>query len=219
MKRKLKSQRGASILIALVLFLLAATVSVVILNAAETGVKRVRDDTFQQTDSLAVSSAAKLIAKCIKSSDVTITTTTTTIKDSEGNAESIQTETEYSSTGPLGPILRELVEYPAANSERVITLEQDGTACTFRFSVNPKTPLIGEYEDTSDPYKIIGNISVDGGFRKIFLTAWISNTPQYNVISDQKDIPVDDNKKKDVLVEQMRFCWDGVELNTTGGAQ
>ena len=58
-------------MIALVLFLVASMMAVVILNVAVTGIKRVHDDGVRQKDSLNVSSAAKLVAECIKGSTVT----------------------------------------------------------------------------------------------------------------------------------------------------
>lgn len=73
---KLKSQSGVSVLVALILFLVASMVSVTILSAAVTAVKRVHDDRVQQQDYLAVSSAARLFAQCMEETTLTVTTVT-----------------------------------------------------------------------------------------------------------------------------------------------
>ena len=64
--KKLRSERGASILMALVLLLLASMVSAVILTAATGAARRVRNDREAQQDYLTVSSAAEMIRDGIR---------------------------------------------------------------------------------------------------------------------------------------------------------
>ena len=76
--KKLRSERGASILMALVLLLLASMVSAVILTAATSAARRVRNDREAQQDYLTVSSAAEMIRDGIRQDKyyrkVTVTT-------------------------------------------------------------------------------------------------------------------------------------------------
>lgn len=60
-KKKIHSQSGASFLLALLAFLVAAVVSVVIVTAAVTNVKRIYSDREAQQDHLTLLSAAQLV--------------------------------------------------------------------------------------------------------------------------------------------------------------
>ncbi|MGE4485799.1 MAG: hypothetical protein AB7C97_11880 [Oscillospiraceae bacterium] len=70
---KLKSRRGASMIIALVFFLLCVTVSAIILTAAETNAGRIRVGRETQDAYLAVSSAGRLLRESIGGSVYTVT--------------------------------------------------------------------------------------------------------------------------------------------------
>lgn len=72
-KRKLNSSRGASILLALVLFLLCAMVSAVVVGSAMTNMQKVKNRQEQQQVYYSVSSAARLIHDAM--SQVTFTGT------------------------------------------------------------------------------------------------------------------------------------------------
>ena len=62
-RQKLHSRRGVSILLALLLMLVAAMVSVVIVGASLTAAKRVNDDRAQEQAALSISSAAKVMVE------------------------------------------------------------------------------------------------------------------------------------------------------------
>ena len=74
-RQKLAGRSGASILIALIVFLVAAMVSVVMIDTAVTALKRVHDDEIREQAYLSVGSASKLIASCLQESSCTITQT------------------------------------------------------------------------------------------------------------------------------------------------
>ena len=85
-KEKLHSQSGASFLLALLAFLVAAVVSVVIVTAAVTNVKRIYSDREAQQDHLTLLSAAQLVRDEMEETKYIITTTktettTTTIEE------------------------------------------------------------------------------------------------------------------------------------------
>ena len=70
---KLRSESGASIIIALVLFLVATMVSVTIMSTSLTAVKRVHDDKQEQQEYLALQSASKVIKSILDESTCKVT--------------------------------------------------------------------------------------------------------------------------------------------------
>ena len=87
--KKLKEQRGVTILMALLLVLTAAVVSAVILAAALSATRRVNSDRSAQQNYLTVSSAAELLRESIKATTVKKTVTIIGTReeqyDEEGN--------------------------------------------------------------------------------------------------------------------------------------
>ena len=88
-KKKIHSQSGASFLLALLAFLVAAVVSVVIVTAAVTNVKRIYSDREAQQDHLTLLSAAQLVRDEMEKTRYIITTTTTTTTTTGENGEEI----------------------------------------------------------------------------------------------------------------------------------
>ena len=204
MTRKLKSEKGASILVALIIFLTAAMISMVILSAAVTGVKTVHNDAVRQKESLSISSAAKLLSKCIAESSVTITTVTTEVEGEEP-----ETTITYQTTGSLGESLRQILDdLPLRTTHEFVVALDAENVCKFAFEVNPA----GSYEDPTDPYKIKGIVQQEGGEQNVYLTAWIPSTPT-PVISTQQI----EEEHKTITTSVTVYKWNKVELSTTGG--
>lgn len=104
-KRKLHSQSGASLLFALLFFLVAAMVSIVALDAAVTTVKRLTDDVHWEQDYLSLASAARLFRQALADSSCTLTIVTEYTGGGEGT-DAAPGEPSYSvsADGPLsGP--------------------------------------------------------------------------------------------------------------------
>ena len=116
-RQKLHSRRGASLLFALLLFLVASMVSITILNAALTAAKRLKDDRAQEQEYLTLSSAARLVAKSLSESSVVITETRVTV---DGTFESYQID--YAGNGDLAGVLSEGVKRLCGNY-----IEYDGS--------------------------------------------------------------------------------------------
>lgn len=221
--QKLNSKSGVSILIALVLFLIASMVSVVVIHASLTAIKRVQDDKKREEELLTVSSAARLLEKAIKASDVTVTEVhTETETFTEGGESTVpppSDTTNYSPSGRLGKLLEVLVKdgFPA-NETYVVTVDPDWgdeetlPACTFTFTVKPYD---ASYEDSTDSYKIEGVVETAGSRQKVFLTAWIPITPVPEITHDNKeDQESGVSVKKTVERRVTRYVWSGVELTT-----
>jgi hypothetical protein len=215
-------------MIALVLFLVASMMAVVILNAAVTGVKRVHDDGVRQKDSLNVSSAAKLVAECIKGSTVTdiekdIKTVTTVAPVNDGDSpttsENTTHDSQYVATGNIGGFLETIVKdlpskmIPPEYQINIST--EDGTPCVFTFTVNPPS---GSYDDASDRYKINGYVTASGGEHKVYVTAWMQSQPTPVTITETTKENNDTVTVTTTTVTTV-YHWDSVELSTTGGVQ
>ncbi len=104
--KKLSSQAGASLLIALVYFLTAMTVGAVVLTAASTNAGRLARNRREQQDYLAVASAALLVKEDFRGTVLTVgykrvvTITTRTYEDPETGQPQTETSTstDYSRT-------------------------------------------------------------------------------------------------------------------------
>lgn len=110
LRRKLHSRTGASLLIALLFFLVALTVGAVALTAAATNAGRVARNRREQQDYLAVASAALLVKEDLRGTTFTMgyQKTTVTSTDEEGNSRS---DVYYDKTSPVlsgeGELLRD----------------------------------------------------------------------------------------------------------------
>lgn len=110
LKNKLASERGVSMLVALLFFLVAFMVTVVILDASVTTVKRLSDERDQEQNYLTVTSAARLIRQCLEESTCTITETKVTKTNHDSGDEVSNTASvTYSSTGAYGSVLEKIV--------------------------------------------------------------------------------------------------------------
>lgn len=222
--QKLNSKSGVSILIALILFLVASMVSVVVIHASLTAIKRVQDDKKREEELLTVSSAARLLERAIKASDVTVTVVhTETETFTEGGESTVRhhTSTDYTGSGPLGNLLEVPVKdgFPASETY-VVTVDPDWgdeetlPGCTFTFTVKPYD---ASYEDSTDSYKIDGVVETAGSRQKVFLTAWIPTTPVPKITTEHD---YEEDQESGVSVEETverrvtRYVWSGVELTT-----
>ena len=113
-KKKIHSQSGASFLLALLAFLVAAVVSVVIVTAAVTNVKRIYSDREAQQDHLTLLSAAQLVRDEMEKTRYIITTTTTTTTTTGENGEEITettTTVDKSAEGTFAAEIKDAVGY------------------------------------------------------------------------------------------------------------
>lgn len=113
-KKKIHSQSGASFLLALLAFLVAAVVSVVIVTAAVTNVKRIYSDREAQQDHLTLLSAAQLVRDEMEKTRYIITTTTTTTTTTGENGEEITettTTVDKSAEGTFAAEMKDAVDH------------------------------------------------------------------------------------------------------------
>ena len=111
-RKKLNSQSGATILMALLLFLVAVMVSAVIISAAVSSASALRTEHEQQQSYLTVSSAAELVRDSLLSGDADYTRTVTTVHTSRWGGDIISGPTTVVSPNdkPFSSIVSAAVE-------------------------------------------------------------------------------------------------------------
>lgn len=117
--KKLKNERGESILMALLLLLLASVISALILTAATNAAHHLRNDRKAQQNYLTVSSAAELIRDSILQESYTRVWEKTTTKKEDGTFEVTVSEPSISgcTTGLLAKWLKSGIYDSNVNAE------------------------------------------------------------------------------------------------------
>lgn len=193
---KLHSRRGASILIAMILLLVASMVSIVIISASLTATHRAKSEREYTQKTLYVQSAAELLKACLKNTAVTVSQTVTEYEGEEPAVGAV----EYSGSGVLGEIMRAAVQEAEAldperdqtkTEEKTVTIAAHGdvpdATVTFRMYNEDNKDSAGNVvrfadAETADrpsyPYTIIGTVALDGESGvKMYFTAYA--TGQY----------------------------------------
>lgn len=217
-RQKLHSRSGASILLALLLFLVAAMVCAVIVSASFTAAKRVYDDKTGEQDYLTVSSAAKTLKEGLLASGVTYTTTVTTTVQPDGTSSS-ETETSETPTGPLGAIVLAATKDPDVYS---LTVDpsggQLGGAVMDDFTVTPYTVT----QSGASGFIFSGMLAAAGGqadCQKIYFSARAFREPD-GTDSDTQDVEVPDGAggtktvTKTTVTITEKLTVGNVQLNT-----
>ena len=190
-KQKLKSENGASFLLALLAFLVAAMVCVTIITAATSSVKRVHSDRESQQMQLAITSAAQLVRDTMEETKYSITTVTTTEKDGT------KIETTKTATGVFAPEIEAAINY-------VDEYHTDASASGMKLSVDgTDLPIIDMSfkmsADTTEPYKLLFTLQVQDTGETLYLTMKSSRKTD-NTVTESKD--------KTVTTETTTITWD-----------
>ena len=177
MIQKLNSRRGVTLVYALLLFLVAAMVSLVILQGALTTARRVHSEKQSEQAWLTLNSAAQLMRDELQSSTCTITTTKTTY--AWGTTTS---STTYSPDGPLGSLLQKAVE-SADDQSRAYTAD----TLTVTAADNLLDPVSVQLTlqpcsvdwtaaDAENNYRVTAVFSMDGEEQQLYLTLTAKRT-------------------------------------------
>ena len=197
---KLHSRRGASLLYALALLLVTATVSTVVLTSAVTANRRVHDDRQEEQNYLALSSAAKLIVKSLKDSECVVLETVENITDPSPapphvpGMTHIKFDKSNSSSGAFGPALEEIVLsfWKDGETSDTITVTVDvggdsdagaalgGVTATFTIERGgtPDAGAVGYVSPTIGTYPIHGYLTIGSGTERqqLYLSAYITGS-------------------------------------------
>lgn len=173
LRAKLKSERGASILLAMVFFLLCLTVGGVVLTAATASAGRIASQRQTQQDYLTASSAAEALRDILNETSFTITATTTVVTGADGipREESIVSRNlETAETKALQPALAAAaaaVSKGETASPVELTIEAEGLD-----DVSARLTVSDGLGD--DKYTVTVTLSVgdgtDGGRQSVTLT-------------------------------------------------
>ncbi|MCR5453330.1 MAG: hypothetical protein K6F00_11960 [Lachnospiraceae bacterium] len=202
---KLRSQSGASLLIAMVIFLVACFVSTVIISAAFTSAKRTYDDKGEKESYLAINSAGRFISESIKNSSVE------RISESVDSGEPVLS---YKGKGKLGAVLAPMVEE--------VDKLQDSSSKTFGLDISVSQDLVsgcaveltmhvGDDDESEEYYRINGTIKSEdvSNMHKIYFTAWIPTSS-----SDTEETSTTSGS---VITVKRKLKWSKVELTTHDG--
>lgn len=159
-RRKLNSQRGASMLMALLLMLVGIMVSAVIISAATSAAVNKRSEKEQQQAYLAVSSAAELVRDDFQSLTGRYKDVTTTVTQTDGTTTT--TNDTIKATCAVGDMINDI-------GARFIGVNTTSTyAKTYTFSVDG-------YEDVSAEILVSVGTGSDESSKVYNLTATFTN--------------------------------------------
>ena len=195
-KQKLKSENGASFLLALLAFLVAALVCVTIITAATSSVKRVHSDRESQQMQLAITSAAQLVRDTMGETQYRITTVTTTEK---GNAK---TETTKTAAGVFAQEIKDAIAY-------IDIYGGSAYADGMNLSVSgTDLPVIAVSfvmtSDIAEPYKLLFTLRAQETGEVLYLTMESSSTTERKT----ETIQFGSNQTKTVTTETTTITWD-----------
>ena len=193
-KQKLKSENGASFLLALLAFLVAAMVCVTIITAATSSVKRVHSDRESQQMQLAITSAAQLVRDTMGETQYCITTVTTTENGTT------KTETTKTASGVFASEIKAAINYVDEYHDEYDT---DASADDMVLSVaDTDLPIIDVSfkmsADTTEPYKLLFTLRVQDTGETLYLTMKSSRKTD-NTVTESND--------KTVTTETTTITW------------
>lgn len=181
--QKLHSRRGASLLYALLLFLVASMVSVVILTSAATAARRLHDDRAREQEYLSLSSAARLLKQAMETEkSVTIVETRVITYGESGEVTGDTTAITYERSGALGSRLANAVDAVRVSGGADIsaTVHADTDDGLFPADATLACHMTLKHKDAveGDPvkYPIEGVVTLAGGEGTIYLSAALRDT-------------------------------------------
>ena len=193
-KQKLKSENGASFLLALLAFLVAAMVCVTIITAATSSVKRVHSDRESQQMQLAITSAAQLVRDTMGETQYCITTVTTTENGTT------KTETTKTASGVFASEIKAAINY-------VDAYHTDASADGMVLSVaDTDLPIIDvsfvmSAVDGAKRYELLFTLKARDTGEVLYLTMEPSSHTEDNTVTDRTE-------KKTTTTEITTITWD-----------
>lgn len=210
MKKKIQSQSGASFLFALLAFLVAAMVSVTIVSAAVTTVKRVNSDRDAQQAQLTLISAARLVRDEMEKTRYVITTKETTTTTTGENGEEItitETTIDKSAVGTFKAEMQAAVEHvdtysipysnPGSKAFTIQTADLDNIK-TVDVSFDMKA-------EEGEKYHLVFTLWIDGTEETLFLKM---SSPGIKYVGT-----VVEGNTKTITDE---ICWENGVINGIG---
>ncbi len=201
-RRKLNSQRGASMLMALLLMLVGIMVSAVIISAATSAAVNKRSEKEQQQAYLAVSSAAELVRDDFQSVAGRYKLVTTLVKDEDGSFIPVGSEVT-GATCAVGDIINDI-------GERLMGAVPSNTYDkTYTFSIDG-------YEDVTANFLIASGTSTSGeavyDLTVIFTNGASSEHPCRMVLTMEGKVGDDPRQEGDIKYRTQTLEWNKAKL-------
>ena len=196
-KQKLKSENGASFLLALLAFLVAAMVCATIITAATSSVKRVHSDRESQQMQLAISSAAQLVRDTMGETQYRITNVTTTEKGTT------KTETTKTATGVFASEIKSAINH-------VDEYQTDASADGMELSVSgTDLPVIDvsfvmSAVDGAKRYELLFTLKAHDTGEVLYLIMEPSSHTEDNTVTEKNN----KNETKTTTTEITTITWD-----------
>lgn len=201
-RRKLNSQKGASMLMALLLMLVGIMVSAVIISAATSAAVNKRSEKEQQQAYLAVSSAAELVRDDFQSITGRYKLVTTLVKDEDGSFIPVGSEVT-GATCAVGDIINDI-------GERLMGAVPSNTYDkTYTFSIDG-------YEDVTANFLIASGTSTSGeavyDLTVIFTNGASSEHPCRMVLTMEGKVGDDPRQEGDIKYRTQTLEWNKAKL-------
>ena len=224
-KKKLHSQSGASFLFALLAFLVAAVVSVTIISAAVTTVRRVNSDREAQQAQLTLDSAAQLVRDEMEETKYIITTTktetTTTTIEENGTSTSttdVTIRVDKSAEGTFATEMKTAVEYVQDHEHLTVPYTADDA---FQIKVDGASgfkmaPVNVSFimKTGEEKYHLVFTLSIDGTGETLYLKMNGSGPSQYG--EPVTTTTSSDNSSTTVTVSREAITWSQGIINGVG---
>ncbi len=227
-RHKLRDERGATILMALFAFMVAAMVAAVILAAATTSLRQVKQDQQNQQDLLVLQSVGKLIEKEVLGTTVKVADTTSY----ENNVPKETTRSvTTSSTGLFASQIRDAVEaiYPLGSEPASdymsgtskVTISEGDFSQEVEISFVYKQPASATTGADSDRVEhLIFTLSTKGSNNGILHSLVVDFPEPSSVTSAPDDKKATDKKGNEVLVSRIStssYSWKAPTYKRVGG--
>lgn len=201
-RRKLNSQRGASMLMALLLMLVGIMVSAVIISAATSAAVNKRSEKEQQQAYLAVSSAAELVRDDFQSPTGRYKDVTTTVTHTDGTTTT--TKDTIKATCAVGDMINDIGAWFIDVNTTTPYVK------TYTFSVDG-------YEDVSAEILVSIDTGSDGSSKVYNLTATFTNGvssehPCRMVLTMEGKVGDDPRQEGDIKYRTQTLEWNKAKL-------
>ncbi|MGN0169637.1 MAG: hypothetical protein ACI39H_02620 [Lachnospiraceae bacterium] len=213
-KQKIHSQSGASFLFALLAFLVAAMVSITIVSAAVTSVRRVNSDREEQQEHLTLTSAAQLVRNGMESTEYIIEEITEEII-SQGTGTTTDTTIQKSAIGMFATEMKTAVEHVDTYQSQYVSGADSGfeLEITGAEMENVDVSFVMEAE-AENKYKVIFTFVIKNSGETLFLTmngVVDTGAPETSTSQDET------GSKKTTTTTTTTITWNQPIINGLGG--
>lgn len=215
-REKLNQSRGASLLLALLLFLVAAMVSVTLVSAAYTAVKRVDQNRKSQQANLTLQSAALLLQQQLENARFSVETTYT----KSGGSWLAGTPAETVSPAPhaLQPELKAVADrLTAGNLDGAVTGFSVETDLAQLSAVRVVCTLRDDGEGSTHSYVAVYSLTLDDREESMVLEFPVTETVTNRYFSGSTELADGTGATVNKRVETRGYAWGRPRMSSMAG--